>query len=123
MYALILSVLCFVGGLVQCEVPDQQSRMRDLIIFLDDNVETNSNKAGAAISDFSNALMAESAPILISATIMRTFTDLRREWTLLSQVAGSSEHKTAQLLDDINACINHWHEILRDSGDELQIRS
>lgn len=123
MYMLILTVLCFLSGITYCEAPDQKSRMRTLAIFLDDITETTPDQAGATITDLNNALMAGSTPILVTASVWRTFLALRQEWLLFSNVPGTNEHKIACCINMINDRVNYWHDILCGTCDDVQIQS
>ncbi len=123
MYSVIIAILSLFYGTTFCETADKQSLMRDLIIILDDRQEDNPSKAGFTIDHISHALMAETAPLLVSATLWRTLVDFRQEWLLLSQIQGSYEYNIAHWLDDINAAINYWYGILDDTGDESHVKS
>lgn len=123
MHSVIIAVLSLFYGSALCETVDKQALMRDLIIILDDRQEDNPSKAGFTIDHVSHALMAETAPLLVSATLWRTFVDLRQEWLLLSQVQGSYEYNVAHWLDDVNDAINYWYKILHDTVDESHIKS
>ena len=123
MYILIL-LLCFFHGFTHGEAPDQQTTMRDLIIILDDTIETNPDKGGACILSISKALMAESTPFLVNESLWQTFLELRQEWLLRSQIPDSDVFNITQYFADINKRINYWYSILNGIGnDELQIRS
>ena len=123
MYSIILSLACFFAGFTLCEAPDKQSRMRDLVIILDDSQETNPSKIGSQIVRLLNVLNAQVAPVLLTAPLWRTFMELRQEWLLRSQISGTIESHTAHYMDALNERINYWYKALEGTGDSTELMS
>lgn len=96
---------------------------RDLIVILDDDIETNPSKISVSIFDVQNVLQAEAAPMLVSASLWNTFIEARQEWLFRAQIAGTNEYKAMALQNAINDRINHWYGVLRGSFDDMHMRS
>jgi|GEM_PF-3633421 len=123
MYILIAALLSLTFSSTLCDDTKTSPSMRDLIILLDDHVETNMDRAGSVTDYVCNALMSEAAPLLITASLWQTFVEMRQEWLLLSQIPDTREYKMARCLDEIDTSINHWYNLLQGTCDELQIRA
>ena len=82
MYLIIVSFLLFLVGTTSGHVSDQQSSLRDLVIILDDMTETDPSKGGSCLLSLTKALMAESVPFLVNASLWQVFLELRQEWLL-----------------------------------------
>lgn len=119
----LLFLMLFSCAVQGAESASHQSSLRDLIILLDDRVETNPGKIGAIVTDLQNALQAEAAPILMSASLWRTFILARQEWMLQAQIPGTAEYKVTTLMQTINERINYWQTLLRGALDDIHTRS
>ena len=114
---LIFFCLLFIGtSTLQAAKEQNNADIRDLIILLDTKNETTIEWGGAALWELNTALYQQTAPILVSASLWKTFVEGMQEYKGQRAIPNTNDATLATLVCDINTRINYWYQLLSEQN-------